>query len=63
MTSTKESPDADHNTEQGHPERMAENFAITDLALGAGDMAGIAALDTGCPAFSDHSDPARVKWL
>ncbi|WP_255524367.1 hypothetical protein [Aquitalea sp. ASV15] len=41
---------------------MAENFAITDLALGAGDMAGIAALDTGCPAFSDHSDPARVKW-
>ena len=45
------------------PERMAENFAITDFALSADDMAAIAALDTGSSAFFDHRDPAMVKWL
>jgi 2,5-diketo-D-gluconate reductase A len=45
------------------PERMAENFAITDFALTADDMASIAALDTASSAFFDHRDPAMVKWL
>lgn len=45
------------------PERMAENFAITDFALTADDMASIATLDTASSAFFDHRDPAMVKWL
>lgn len=45
------------------PERMAENFAVFDFALSAGDMAAIAALDTRQSAFFDHRDPEKVKWL
>ncbi|WP_199101510.1 aldo/keto reductase [Aquitalea sp. ASV11] len=45
------------------PERMLENFTITDFELRAEDMARIATLDTASSAFFDHRDPAMVKWL
>jgi len=45
------------------PERMAENLDIFDLELSEGEMARIAALDTGWTMFFDHHDPAMVKWL
>jgi len=44
-------------------ERMAENFAIFDFALGVEDMTAIASLDTKQTAFFDHRDPEKVKWL
>lgn len=44
-------------------ERMAENFAILDLALDGGDMAAIAALDQKTSSFFDHRDPKMVEWL
>lgn len=44
-------------------ERMAENFAIFDFALDAGDMGVIATLDQKSSSFFDHRDPEMVKWL
>ena len=44
-------------------ERMAQNFAVFDFELSAGDMAAIAALDTKESSFFDHRDPAMVKRL
>lgn len=44
-------------------ERMAENFAIWDFELSAGQMDRIAALDTGCSLFFSHQDPEMVKRL
>lgn len=44
-------------------ERMAENFAIFDFELDAGDFAAIGTLDRKSSSFFDHRDPAMVKWL
>ncbi len=44
-------------------ERMAQNFAVFDFELSAGDMAAIAALDTKESSFFDHRDPGMVKRL
>lgn len=44
-------------------ERMAENIAVFDFALDAGDLAAIATLDAGKSAFFDHRDPEMVKWI
>lgn len=44
-------------------ERMAENLAIFDFELEAGDIAKIAALETGTSSFFSHRDPAIVKWM
>jgi 2,5-diketo-D-gluconate reductase A len=44
-------------------ERMAENLDIFDFALGAEDMASIAALETGTSSFFSHRDPEIVKWM
>ncbi|WP_404336883.1 aldo/keto reductase [Sphingomonas sp. MMS12-HWE2-04] len=43
--------------------RMAENFAIFDFDLDAGDIETIAGLDQNASSFFDHRDPAMVKWL
>ncbi|HEV8103968.1 MAG TPA: aldo/keto reductase [Gaiellaceae bacterium] len=40
------------------PERMRENLDVFDFELTGGEMARIAALDTGETLFFDHSDPA-----
>ena len=45
------------------PERMAENLDIFDFTLTQGDMAHIAALDTGATLFFDHRDPAMVSAI
>ena len=44
-------------------ERMAENLAIFDFELEAGDIAQIATLDTGTSSFFSHRDPAIVTWM
>ncbi|MGC5796400.1 aldo/keto reductase [Sphingomonas sp. NFX23] len=44
-------------------ERMAQNFAIFDFDLDAGDLEAIAKLDQNASSFFDHRDPAMVKWL
>ena len=44
-------------------ERMAENLAIFDFELTAGDMAAIKTLDQKTSSFFDHRDPEMVKWL
>ena len=44
-------------------ERMAENLAIFDFALGDDDMTRIASLETGQSSFFSHRDPAMVKRL
>ncbi|MEG8055489.1 aldo/keto reductase [Sphingomonas faeni] len=44
-------------------ERMAQNFAIFDFDLNAGDLEAIAKLDQNASSFFDHRDPAMVKWL
>lgn len=44
-------------------ERMAENIAVFDFELDAGDLSAIAALDQKASSFFDHRDPAMVKWM
>ncbi|MFF9817499.1 aldo/keto reductase [Streptomyces sp. NPDC014006] len=44
-------------------ERMAENTDVFDFELSGGEMAAIAALDTGASLFFDHRDPAMVSRL
>ena len=44
-----------------HKERMIENFNVFDFTLSAGDMAEIAALDTGESQFFSHYDPQTVE--
>ncbi|MFF1556339.1 aldo/keto reductase [Streptomyces sp. NPDC058279] len=44
-------------------DRMAENFDVFDFTLTDGEMARIAALDTGRSLFFDHRDPAMVSRL
>lgn len=43
--------------------RMEENFNVFDFELTEGDMAQIAALDTGKSAFFSHYDPQTVEFL
>jgi 2,5-diketo-D-gluconate reductase A len=42
---------------------MAENLAILDFELDAGDTESISGLDTGTSSFFSHRDPAIVKWM
>lgn len=44
-------------------DRMAENLDVFDFELTAGQMAAIAALDTGESLFFDHRDPGMVSRL
>ncbi|MGW7097785.1 aldo/keto reductase [Streptomyces sp. NPDC054838] len=44
-------------------DRMAENFDVFDFSLTDGEMARIAAMDTGRTLFFDHRDPAMVSRL
>jgi 2,5-diketo-D-gluconate reductase A len=44
-------------------ERMAENLDVFDFSLDDGDVAAIAALETGTSSFFSHRDPAMVKWM
>lgn len=46
-----------------NPDRMAQNFDVFDFELTDGQMAAIAALDTGTTLFFDHHDPEMVAWL
>lgn len=46
-----------------HRERIEQNFTIFDFTLNDGDMARIAALDTGKSCFFSHYDPEIVSWL
>lgn len=43
------------------PERISENFNISDFELGPQDMDAIASLDTKASSFFDHRDPNVVK--
>lgn len=45
-----------------HKERLLENIAVFDFALGEEDMQAIARLDTGKPMF-DHRSPKSVTLL
>lgn len=45
------------------PRRMAQNIDVFDFELTEGQMAAIAALDTGSTLFFDHHDPEMVAWL
>ncbi|MFF4248070.1 aldo/keto reductase [Streptomyces sp. NPDC001822] len=45
------------------PARMAENLDVFDFELTDGQMATVAALDTGASLFFDHRDPAMVSRL
>ncbi|WP_120523060.1 aldo/keto reductase [Arthrobacter celericrescens] len=45
------------------PERMAENLDVFGFTLTEGEMARIAAMDTGASLFFDHRDPDKVSWL
>ncbi|MFG1811439.1 aldo/keto reductase [Streptomyces sp. NPDC049040] len=45
------------------PDRMAQNMDVFDFSLTDGQMARIAALDTGTTLFFDHHDPEMVTWL
>ena len=42
--------------------RIAENFHICDFELSVEDVQPIVALDQKT-SFSDHRDPAMVKWI
>ena len=44
-------------------ERMAENFDVFDFELTAGDLAEIAALDTGASVFFDHRTASAAKMF
>ena len=44
-------------------ERMAENFDVFDFALTDGEMASVAALETGESAFFSFNDPHMVEWF
>jgi 2,5-diketo-D-gluconate reductase A len=44
-------------------ERMEQNLDVFDFALTDEEMARITTMDTGCPLFFDHRDPAMVSWL
>ncbi|MFJ6718382.1 MULTISPECIES: aldo/keto reductase [unclassified Streptomyces] len=44
-------------------DRMAENLDVFDFALTDGEMARIAAMDTGSSLFFDHRDPAMVSRI
>ncbi|MEU6892450.1 aldo/keto reductase [Streptomyces sp. NPDC046557] len=44
-------------------DRMAGNFDVFDFTLTDGEMARIAAMDTGRSLFFDHRDPAMVSRL
>ncbi|MFF3006767.1 aldo/keto reductase [Kitasatospora sp. NPDC057940] len=46
-----------------NPGRMAQNIDVFDFGLTDGQMAAIAALDTGTTLFFDHHDPEMVAWL
>lgn len=46
-----------------NPERIRQNFAIFDFQLTDQDMNLIASLDTSASLFTDHRDPARIKWI
>lgn len=46
-----------------HVDRMKQNLDIFDFTLSDGDMAEIAALDTGKSLFFDHHDPETVKMF
>jgi 2,5-diketo-D-gluconate reductase A len=46
-----------------HKNRMEENFNVFDFELTAGEMAKVAALDTGESAFFSHYDPKTVELL
>ena len=45
------------------PERMAQNLDVFGFTLTDGEMARIAALDTGATLFFDHRDPAMVSAI
>ena len=42
---------------------MAENLAIFDFELDAGDTESISGLDTRTSSFFSHRDPVIVKWM
>ncbi|WP_037914232.1 aldo/keto reductase [Actinacidiphila yeochonensis] len=46
-----------------NPDRMAQNLDVFDFELTGGQMAEIAALETGTTQFFDHHDPEMVAWL
>ena len=46
-----------------HRNRMEENLAIWDFALGDEDMAAITQMDLGHSEIIDHSSPETAKWL
>ena len=46
-----------------HRNRMEENLAIWDFALGDEDMAAITQMNLGHSEIIDHSSPETAKWL